>query len=228
MEPKFRFLISGTDTGVGKTTIACGLAAAFKARGLRVGVMKPAETGCDWRDGELAALDASALRSASDSSEPLESICPYRYAAPLAPAAAADYEGRAAPDFHQIRRAYERLAATATVMLVEGAGGIAVPITWGENYADLALALELEVIFVVANRLGCINSTILSMDYAMRRGLAIKGYILNEVAAERSLATLTNARSLERLTSVPCLGEIGYSEPMPAEISRRVIRFHSE
>lgn len=223
MEPKFRFLISGTDTGVGKTTVACGLAAAFKARGLRVGVMKPAETGCNSRDGELEALDAIALRNAAESSAPLELICPYRYAAPLAPAAAADLEHRAAPDLHHIGLAYERLAAGADVMLVEGAGGIAVPITWRENYADLALALNLELILVVANRLGCINSAALSLDYVARRGLAIKGYILNDIDAERSLAALTNARSLERLTSVQCLGEISYREPISLEICRRVL-----
>jgi dethiobiotin synthetase len=223
MEPKFRFLISGTDTGIGKTTVACGLAAAFNARGLRVGVMKPAETGCDSRDGELAALDAIALRNAAESSEPLELICPYRYAAPLAPAVAADYERGAAPDFRHLRGAYERLAAGTDVMLVEGAGGIAVPITWRENYADLALALDLELILIVANRLGCINGAILSLDYAARRGVTIKGYILNNVDAERSLAALTNARSLERLTSVQCLGEICHGEPISPEISRRVI-----
>jgi len=216
MEPKFRFLISGTDTGVGKTTVACGLAAAFKVRGLRVGVMKPAETGCDSRDGELVALDAMALRSAAESSAPLELICPYRYAAPLAPAAAADLEHRAAPDLRHVGRAYERLAAGADVMLVEGAGGIAVPITWRENYADLALRLGLEVVLVVGNRLGCLNATILSVHYAKARNLNLRGYVLNDIEPAATAAAKTNAESLKRLIDVPYLGRIGHQQPVDA------------
>jgi dethiobiotin synthetase len=221
--PKLGFLVSGTDTGVGKTTLACGIASTLKGRGLRVGVMKPAETGCEVHDGDLAPTDAIALRNAAESNEPLELICPYRYALPLAPAAAADLERRAAPDLNQIRHVYERLASPVDVMLVEGAGGIAVPLTWRSNYADLALALNLDLILVVANRLGCINSTLLSLEYAARRGIIIKGYILNDVDAQRSVAAITNARSLERLTSVSCLGEVQHDEVITEEICHRII-----
>ena len=223
MGPKFRFLISGTDTGVGKTTVGCGLATGFRAHGLRVGVMKPAETGCELRDGELAALDAIALRDAAESRAPLDLICPYRYAAPLAPAAAADLADRPAPDLGRIAHAYERLAANSDIMLVEGAGGLAVPITWRENYADLALALDLELILVVPNRLGCLNGAVLSLDYAARRGVRIKGYVLNDLEAELSPAARTNARSMERLTRVQFLGEVHYREPLPQEICRRML-----
>jgi dethiobiotin synthetase len=223
MAPKLRFFVSGTDTGVGKTTVACGLAAAFRQRGIRVGVMKPAETGCELRDGEMTALDAVALSRAAASNAPLEFICPHRYPSPLAPAAAAETDGLEPPDLGRIRSAFERLAADSDVMLVEGAGGIAVPLTWRENYADLALDLGLELILVVANRLGCINSTLLSLDYAARRGMPIKGYILNDADGARSPASLTNARSLERLTPVRCLGAVGYREAISAEICRRVL-----
>src|SRR5712692_10275146 len=99
---KSGFLISGTDTGVGKTTVGCGLAAGFRELGLRVGVMKPAETGCESHAGELIAADAIALRAAANTSDPLELISPYRYATPLAPAAAAEAEGRASVDMSQI------------------------------------------------------------------------------------------------------------------------------
>ncbi len=159
MPSRTGFLISGTDTGVGKTTVGCGLAIGFRELGLRVGVMKPAETGCESQAGELIAADAIALRAAAATSDSLELICPYRYAIPLAPAAAAEAESCGAPDMAQIRNCYERLAATNDVMLVEGAGGLAVPITWGENYADLALALDLDLILVVNNRLGCLNGS---------------------------------------------------------------------
>lgn len=223
MAAKHRFLVSGTDTGVGKTTVACGLATALKQRGMRVGVMKPAETGCVPRDGELTALDAVALRVAAESNDAIDLICPYRYIAPLAPAAAAVIEGVGPPDLRRIAAIYERLAANRDVMLVEGAGGIAVPITWCENYADLALALDLELILVVGNRLGCINATVLSLTYAAQRGVRIKGYILNHLEAEYSPAAQTNARSLESLLPGQCLGVMSYKHPLPAEICRRVL-----
>src|SRR5260370_305299 len=186
MSPNRAFLVSGPDTGVGKPRIACGLAAGFRSRGLRVGGMKPAEPGCESVSGELIAADALALRAAANTTDPLEMISPYRYATPLAPAAAAETEGREAPDMTQIRRCYEQLAAKNDVMLVEGAGGLAVPLTWSENYADLARALDLDLILVVNNRLGCLNAALLSLNYATGRGLRVAGYILNNATGETS------------------------------------------
>ena len=190
---------------------------------MRVGVMKPAETGCELHDGQLTALDAVALRAAAESNDAIDLLCPYRYFAPLAPAAAAVLEGVEPPDLKRIAAIYQRLAADREVMLVEGAGGIAVPLTWRENYADLALALGLELILVVGNRLGCINATVLSLNYAAQRGVSIKGYILNDLEAESSPAAQTNARSLESLLPGRCLGVIGYRHPLPAEICERVL-----
>jgi dethiobiotin synthetase len=220
MTAKHQLLISGTDTGVGKTTVACSMAAQFRQRGMRVGVMKPAETGCALRDGEMTALDAVALRAAAESSDAIELICPYRYATPLAPAAAAVLEDREPPELRRIAAIYERLAADRDVMLVEGAGGLAVPLTWSENYTDLARLLNLELVLVVGNRLGCINGTVLSLEYAAQRGVRIKGYILNDLEAESSPASQTNARSLESLLPGRCLGVMRYERPLPAEICK--------
>src|SRR5271170_2637 len=141
-------LITGTDTGVGKTTVGCALAFALKARGLRVGVMKPVETGV-----EQAPMDAVALKAAAGSEHPLELICPFRYRLPLAPAAAAQAEGKPLPDLDRIKDSFSEIAASSDIVLVEGAGGLAVPITWDLNYADLARELDLEIVVVVANRL---------------------------------------------------------------------------
>jgi dethiobiotin synthetase len=185
--------------------------------------MKPAETGCVSRDGELTALDAVALRAAAESNAAIDLICPYRYEAPLAPAAAAVVDGREPPDLGRIEAAYARLAADSDVMLVEGAGGLAVPITWSQNYADLALAIDLELILVVANRLGCINATVLSLAYAAQRNVRIKGYILNDIETEYSVAAQTNARSLESLLPGQCLGVMKYNDSLSAEICRRVL-----
>jgi dethiobiotin synthetase len=223
MAAKHQLLISGTDTGVGKTRVACGLAAQFRQRGMRVGVMKPAETGCVTRDGEMAALDAAALRAAAVSNDTIELICPYRYATPVAPAAAAVLEGREPPDLRRIAAIYERLAADRDVMLVEGAGGIAVPLTWTENFADLARLLNVELVLVVGNRLGCINGTVLSLEYAAQRGVRVRGYILNDLEAESSPAAQTNTRSLESLLPGRCLGVMRYGYPLPAEIGERLL-----
>lgn len=226
MSHKPAFLITGTDTGVGKTTVGGGIAAGFRELGLRVGVMKPAETGCERRGGELVPLDAIALRAAAGAVEPLDLICPYRYATPLAPAAAAEVEACNAPDLAEIRRRHGQIAASKDVMLVEGAGGITVPITWDANYADLALALDLELIVVVANRLGCLNGAALTLDYANRRGLRVAGYILNDVSGEDSPAVRSNAQSLRRLTQVPCLGELGYRASVALSICQRLLSSH--
>src|SRR5260370_36300548 len=223
MSSRAGFLISGTDTGVGKTRVGCGLAAGFLKLGFRSGFMKPAEAGCEARGGEFVALDALALRAAANSSAPIEAICRYRYATPLAPAAAAEIENRAAPDIAQIRRYYQRLAASSDLILIEGAGGLAVPITWTENYADLALALDLHLILVVNNRLGCLNAALLSLDYAAHRGVRIAGYILNDAAPENSPAARTNATSMRRLTKIQCLGEIAHAAPVPLEMCRRLL-----
>lgn len=218
-----RFLISGTDTGVGKTTLGSGLAFAMQIRGLRVGVMKPVETGCAERDAALVAADAEALNAGSFANWPMELVCPYRYRAPLAPPAAAEADGAPAPDPERIVDAYRRIEASADVMIVEGAGGLMVPITWHENYADLALRLDLELVLVVANRLGALNATLLTLDYATRRGMRIAGYALSDVEPGSSPAMATNPRSLARLTAVTCLGHTRHKAPLDPAIIQHLL-----
>jgi dethiobiotin synthetase len=217
--------ITGTDTGVGKTMVGCALAFAMKVRGLRVGVMKPAETGCGEDAGQLMPADAIALRASASAIHPLDIICPFRYRSPLAPAAAAQADSMPPPDPARILSMYERIATDSDAVLVEGAGGLAVPLTWQFNYADLAAALGLKLILVVANRLGCLNATVLSIDYALRRGLPVAGYILNDAEPVSSAAARTNAKSLKHLTAVPALGSVRHKEPLPLEIVDNVLRF---
>jgi dethiobiotin synthetase len=215
-------LVSGTDTAVGKTKITCDLARALMQRSIRVGVMKPVETGCEATGAQLAPADALALRAASGCQAPLETICPYRYRAQLAPAAAAEADRTAAPDFGVIRNCFAILADAHEIVLVEGAGGLAVPITWEKSYADLALELNLKLILVIGNRLGCINSAVLSFEYGDRRGLRLGGYILNDADPQSTLARETNAGSLRRLLRADCLGEVGYRQSLTAESVDRI------
>lgn len=201
--------ITGTDTGVGKTLVECGLAAVLRESGYKVGVMKPAETGCEEKDGKLFPQDAFYLKEASGSAEPLERICPYPLRASLAPSVAAEREGTKI-DIDFLAGLYREISSAHDITLVEGAGGLLVPILPHYTYADLVKLLKLPVLVVAANRLGAINHLLLTLEHASCRGLRVLGYVLNQVTSEASVAAETNREALLSLTVVPCLGEIPY------------------
>ena len=146
------FFVTATDTGVGKTEIACALLRAARAAGVDAVGMKPAQAGAT--PGEPS--DAERLRDASDRVEPLDATCPYSLAAPLAPAVAARLEGRTV-ELARILDAARALAARHDAIVVEGAGGLLVPLTERETYADLAVALSLPVIVVARAGLGTVE-----------------------------------------------------------------------
>src|SRR5215470_5641295 len=203
--------ITGTDTGVGKTFFACGLAALLKDSGYRVGVMKPAETGCTERDGKLVPEDAVRLKEASGCDLPLEKICPYQLRDPLAPSVAAEREG-VKLDVDRLIDVYGDINAKHDITLVEGAGGLMVPLLPSYTYADLAGVLKLPVIVVALNKLGAINHLLLTLEHASCKGLRVWGYVLNRVSNENSLAADTNREVMSGLTGVQCLGELPFVE----------------
>jgi len=129
--------ITGTNTGVGKTVVTAALTLALRDRGLRVGVMKPAETGCPEEEGGLQPQDALFLRGISGCETPLEVINPYALREPLAPALAAEFDG-VQIDLAHIRASYRRLENEHDIVLVEGAGGLLVPLTSSATMLDLA------------------------------------------------------------------------------------------
>src|SRR5437899_2328193 len=137
--------VTGTDTGVGKTVVAAALAICLRQRGLNVGVMKPVETGVGERGSTLS--DAEYLRAAGGAVDPVDAIGPYRLAAPLAPLAAARQAGTVI-EMDRILTAYERLAAGHTLMVVEGIGGVLVPIGHHFNVRDLIARLGLPTVVV--------------------------------------------------------------------------------
>jgi len=202
-------LITGTDTGVGKTFFACALSAVLTARGKRVGVMKPVETGCELKDGRLLPADALALQHSSGSSLPLELVCPYRFAPPLAPAVAAEMGG-VRIETQRLIAAYERIRTQHDITLVEGAGGLLVPLALGYTFADLARDLGIPLLVVVGSRLGAINHTLLTLHCASAMGCSVLGYILNHPTPSRDLAAETNGRALAGLTDTPCLGSLPF------------------
>jgi dethiobiotin synthetase len=203
--------ITGTDTGVGKTFFTCSLAAYLKDSGYEVGVMKPAETGCDSGNGKFAPLDAIALKDASGCDLGLETICPYQFREPLAPSVAAEREERLI-DIDRLMDIYYEISSAHDVTLVEGAGGLMVPLLPSYTYADFARVLKLPLIVVAPNKLGVINHLLLTLEHASCKGLRVLGYILNRVDDAPSLAGETNREALVSLTAVPCLGELSYNE----------------
>ena len=201
--------IIGTDTGVGKTFFACKLSALLRHSGYHVGVMKPAESGCAEREDKLFPEDAILLKEASASQDPLDKICPYQLREPLAPSVAAQRQGIIL-DIDRLIDVYDEISSGHDITLVEGAGGLMVPLLPSYTYADFARVLKLPVIVIAANRLGMINHMLLTLEHARCKGLSVLGYVLNRLESGASLAAETNREALSTLIAVRCAGELPY------------------
>lgn len=192
-------VITGADTGAGKTAVACGLARLFRESGQRVGVLKPVETGCSGPDLvpadalELARAAGLAVGPAGGDFPSLDDVVPWRLAPALAPEAAARLSGLELT-VDRIYSAMDRWAGPADVVIVETAGGLMVPINARFTFADLLQGLELPVIVAAANRLGVINHVLLTLDALRRRALAPIAVVLNQLEAAPDLSADTNRR----------------------------------
>ena len=219
------FFITGTDTGAGKTFFTKGLASALKQRGMRVGVMKPVETGCGPLEKRHPA-DALALASAAGNDFDLADICPYQFEAPLAPAVAARLEGQEI-DSQIILAAYKTMSHQCNLTLVEGAGGLMVPIARSYTMADLVHDLKIPILLVADSKLGAVNHTLLTLETAVSRDLEVRGYVINQASPEADLASETNAELLKQCTNIACLGTIPWSPDRdPTEIIDNAIDWH--
>ncbi len=198
--------VTGTDTGIGKTVVASGLVRGLRARGLDAVGLKPVETGV----GPAGPLDGLALREAAGNAEPLEWVCPERFALPAAPWVAAEEAGRGV-DLARIRAAFARLHARHACVIAEGAGGLLVPLTPGLDMADLARELALPVLVVARASLGTVNHTRLTLEALERRGLALAGVVISH-AAPLSHADARNLEALRRILGAQLVGEV---PPLP-------------
>jgi dethiobiotin synthetase len=207
-----RLAVTGTDTGVGKTVIAVALIGLLRHRGLRVAAMKPVETGV--LPG--APTDAAQLRAAAGGTDRPGDVCPVTYAEPLAPFVAAQRAGRPV-NLEALDAAFARLTTGRDAIVVEGAGGLLVPLTERVSYAELFARWRLGLIVVAANRLGAINHVLLTVHAARAAELEIRGVVLNDATdGPADTAAQTNAAALAQLLpGVPVL-----SWPRLAEVSR--------
>ena len=196
--------ITGTDTEVGKTIIAAGIAYALKAKNIDVGVMKPIASG--------SRNDAQLLKRTAQVDDPIDLINPVYFDLPIAPSVASKIESRES-DLQKVYNAFEHLSQQHNFLVVEGIGGIAVPIGRDKSVADLAKRIDFPVLIVGRSYLGTINHTVLTVTFAKSFGLEVCGIVLNtgqDVPEDISVAT--NPIEIERLTKLPILGEIPFNQ----------------
>nr|WP_298129778.1 dethiobiotin synthase [uncultured Pseudoxanthomonas sp.] len=209
-----RLFVTGTDTGVGKTVASTALLHAFRARGMRAVGMKPVASGCvatpdGWRND-----DALALQAASDPVPPYDDLNPYALPAPLAPEIAAREAG-VDVQLGVLVSAFERLHPLADLVLVEGVGGWAAPLTATLDQRHLVQELRLPVVLVVGMRLGCINHARLSARAIQDDGARLVGWIANEVDPDMERRDENFALLSARLP-VPCWGRLPYAPDVDA------------
>jgi len=203
------FFVTGSDTGVGKTLVACSLLRAFAARGLRSVGMKPVASGAVPSGNGLVHDDVERLIAAGNVTAPRERVNPYCFAPPIAPHIAAAEAGMKI-DLDHIGRCFNALAGAADVVIVEGVGGFRVPLGPGADTAQLAAQLALPVVLVVGVRLGCLNHALLTADAIAGRGLTLAGWVANHIDP-RMAAADENVRALEALIAAPLLGRIAFT-----------------
>lgn len=180
---KQAFFITGTDTGVGKTYVACKLIRDYVAQGYNVIGMKPVAAGSDFVDGQWVNDDVLKLEQASNVKAPRKLINPYSFKEAVAPHIAAEKVG-VEIKIDVIKQAFQALSTLADIVIVEGAGGFLVPLNNQQSMADLPIALDIPVILVVGMKLGCINHSLLTVEAIKARGINLHGWVANPMDPE--------------------------------------------
>lgn len=206
--------ITGTDTGVGKTHVACSIVRELHTAGHRVGAYKPVCSGVRiGADGHSVWDDVEKLRQTLGNEFSEERISPQRFAAPLAPPIAAQQEGRAV-DLVELQGGLDWWRSQCEVLIVEGAGGLLCPLTDVETMADLVARFQFPLLIVARLGLGTINHTLLTIEVARTRGLRVAGVLMNEAvpAGDDDPSINTNAFEIALRGGVPVLGIRRYQE----------------
>ncbi|MCL4477764.1 MAG: dethiobiotin synthase [Deltaproteobacteria bacterium] len=203
-----KLFVTGTDTAVGKTYTILGILNTAAGLGYKTVAMKPFETGCRIRNKMLVPHDAALIKKAIGIGD-LDAINPYRFVAPVAPYVAAKIEKKRIK-LNVVFDTYKHLIKGHHLIVVEGAGGLLVPITRDFFYADLAKTLSLPILVVAANKLGVINHTLLTVSYIMENKLKLTGVVLNDIDQKNDPAKKTNPKILKELLGNKFIGEIRF------------------
>ncbi len=197
---------TGTDTGVGKTLVTAGVARSLRARGRPVVVCKPVATGAQRVGDRWLADDTAVLAEAAGVGGDWEAVTPFRFPDPVAPPLAARRQG-ASLALDEITSAVRRRQQAGAALLVEGVGGLLCPLTETATVAELVRELALPLVIVARRSLGTLNHTLLTLEAARARGLAVAGVVVSETAPPGGLADETNVDELKRL-GVPVLAVV--------------------
>ena len=209
------FFITGTDTEVGKTAVTCALLHAAKRAGLTTAAVKPVAAGCDEHGHND---DALALQAAMTLALAYAQVNPVALQPAIAPHIAAAQAGRSLSAKRLAGLCRGVIHSGADLVLVEGAGGWRVPLGPRETLADVAIALGVDVILVVAMRLGCINHALLTAEAIRADGLRLAGWVANQPGAAMACHA-ENLDTLQRLLPAPLLGEVPFLSPFNPEVA---------
>ncbi|HXZ49018.1 MAG TPA: dethiobiotin synthase [Usitatibacter sp.] len=214
--------VTGTDTGVGKTIAACALIHALRSAGERVAPMKPVAAGAVERSGLRVNEDSVALMDAAGLAlDDIDRVTPVLLAEPMAPHIAAAREGRRIK-LEPVLAALEAASPGGRFLVVEGVGGFLVPLGDALDTADLARAVGLPVVLVVGLRLGCLNHALLTARAIEGAGLALAGWIANEVDPAMAVPD-ENVAALRARLRAPLLGRLPWGDPPdPRELAERL------
>lgn len=215
--------ITGTDTNVGKTYIAALLARHLQKQKLNVIPRKPVESGCIPEGNELIPADAMALKNAAGYSGSLAQVCPYRFEPPIAPHRAAHLASQALTIRNLVQACTQDIDVEKDFLLIEGAGGFYTPLCEDGLNADLAQALDLPVVLVAEDKLGCINHILLNVQALKTRGLNIMAVILNQTEQPQNNPYMNNAEDLQDLLSCPILSHSYQSEILDQQFTNHFI-----
>ena len=201
-------LVTGTDTGCGKTYVASLILRAAAQAGRKPGYFKPFETGCPAGVGQLKSAELDTVMKLSGGAPGDRASVPYRFALPVSPYTASMREG-VRFDWNRLDEIVQRLVERSSPLVVEGAGGVLTPIEKEFTYIDLALRWKLPVVVVIGNRLGCINHARLTLDALRAARVEVAALVLNDLEGVTSPATQSNRWTLEAVLGRKIDVEVG-------------------
>ena len=215
--------ITGTDTNVGKTYIACQIAAELKSRGINVIPRKPVESGCELINGELHPSDADLLLKASQANTSLEKVCPYRFAPAISPQIAARESGKTLSQENLVSACTSEIDNDSFLM-VEGAGGFYSPICELGLNSDLAAELDLPIVLVAEDRLGAVNQTLLAVEAIEKYQLQIRAIVLNAHKSSNRSDQLDNASEIKCFIDYPVYC-VSYNQSLTAQFYNQMSKY---